>query len=102
MGRKDRVCNKCQERKPLDEFYKSDKNICTECKKIYSRNRYHTKKHDELANSPVGKYILKLEDRVSELEMKLADLDILEQKVAKLDKIKKRLSRLEAADDKSF
>lgn len=92
MGQSKKECSTCGERKPVDEFYKTDKALCKECKKRYARNRYHTQKIQALEEDE--KYAQKLEERISELENRLANLEILDQKVAKL---KKRVARLEVA-----
>jgi hypothetical protein len=67
----ERSCIKCHQDKSTDEFYKSDKNICKECKKAYSRDRYVrsaplVQKHREKLDA--------LEERVQLLEGKLRRL----------------------------
>ncbi|KAI1289097.1 hypothetical protein EDD11_009398 [Mortierella claussenii] len=90
MRGKERQCRTCETTKSTDEFYKTDKNTCKECKILYARNRYHAMKSGELGTSSTAKYIKKVEEKVLELEEKKECLEIVEQKIVKLEKIGKR------------
>jgi hypothetical protein len=67
----ERPCIKCNQDKSTDDFYKTDKNVCKECKKAYSRDRY-------MRSTPlVQQYREKVEDleeRVQSLEEMLSRL----------------------------
>jgi hypothetical protein len=94
--KKTRDCRVCKNTMPVIMFYKTDKTICIECKKRYSKQRYATVV-SERVDIDHTKYINALENRVSELEAKLARLDVLEDRMASLEQ--KLENNGDAADD---
>jgi hypothetical protein len=72
----ERCCIKCEQDKSTDEFYKTDKNICKECKKEYNKARY------VMSKPLVQQYREKvddLEERVQMLEGMLRGLVVVSE-----------------------
>jgi hypothetical protein len=82
-----RICNKCDKKKPSYDFYDDSRNICKECKKKYTKDRYQATKDD-------AKYVKS--GRREKVENDQQSDDDLQYKNKKL---KKRVRKLEERMD---
>ena len=81
-----KFCNKCNQTKKADEFYKTDRSMCKECKKEYTKEKYKDKKEKggdkETQESETQRY----RKKVVELERKIGKMhELLEKLVDHLD-----------------
>ena len=83
-----RICNKCDKKKPSYDFYDDSRNICKECKRKYTKDRYQASKDD-------AKYVKSGRRKEAENVQQLDDDLQYENK-----KLKKRVRKLEKGMDK--
>jgi hypothetical protein len=82
-----KICNKCEQRKPSDDFYDDSRNICKECKKKYTKNKYwaskdeksgrHKKDADESNDDDLLYENKKLKKRVRKLEKEMDKMNYI-------------------------
>ena len=83
-----RICNKCDKKKPSYDFYDDSRNICKECKRKYTKDRYQASKDN-------AKYVKS--GKCKEVEDGQQSDDDLQYENKKL---KKRVRKLEKGMDK--